>query len=66
MKESDKCRYSERLPAFRTCNTHQCEEEESSEERSEEVVVKRKRPDEPKVELVQNDSLTGKKSSIEL
>lgn len=63
LSESDKCRYAERPGAFRSCNTEKCEEESStstSEEDSEELrYVKRRKQMEPKVELIQNDSLPG-------
>lgn len=60
LKESDRCRYSERPQGFRSCNTHECgDDEDSSEESTEEapkVVVTTKKNTEPKVRLIQNDS----------
>lgn len=62
LRETDNCRYSERLQAFRHCNTHECENDSHSSDivGEEERSVTRRRPAEPKVELIQNDSLPGK------
>lgn len=56
MKETDNCRYSERPQAFRSCNSHKCDNESSSEEEKPAPKIRA----EPKVELVQNDSSPGK------
>lgn len=64
LKESDRCRYSERPQGFRSCNTHECSDtDESSEEATEvtpKIVVPTKKHAEPNVRLIQNDSITSK------
>lgn len=61
LKESDKCRYSERPQAFRSCNTNECDSDSSDSDETTEAnkpvtVAPTKKHIEPKVRLIQNDS----------
>lgn len=66
LKESDKCRYSERPQAFRSCNTHDCDGDSSDSDETTEApkvvaptkkhVEPTKKHIEPKVRLIQSDS----------
>lgn len=64
LKESQSCRYSERPQGFRSCNTHECSEEDTSEEELPQTTSRptttTKKPIEPKVRLIQNDSTPSK------
>lgn len=53
MKETDNCKYSERPPGFRQCNTHSCETTDLSN--SSQASSK----EDPKVNLIQNDITPG-------
>lgn len=61
IKESEHCKYSERLPGFRSCNEQKCEPSEtrSSPRSSASNKPSHSTQTDPKVDLVQNDITPG-------